>query len=66
MTIDEAIKKMEPLTKDADWIVAADLKEAIRLGIEALKRLKDIREYRFGITDKLLPSETEVAHSSTG
>jgi hypothetical protein len=59
MTIDEAIYILSIHDFVPPTVSHLKAVEAKHLGIESLKRLKDIREYRFGITDKLLLGETE-------
>ncbi len=60
MTIDEAIKRNEnmqieflPLPRHRDW-------QAIKLGIEALKRYKVIRANFGKLREDRLPGETEA------
>jgi len=36
-----------------------DIRAAIKLGIEALKRIQSLHYYRYKATQKLLPGETE-------
>lgn len=59
MTLDWAIQCNEALRKD---LVVKDLPataEAVGLGIEALKLVKELRECMPGFAVKLLPGETK-------
>jgi len=59
MTIDEAIKLIEradiPKTKE----LYPDFYAALKLGIEALKRLKEYRQWHRSTADGPLPGETK-------
>ena len=59
MTLDEAI---EVLANPPTWLrrnASIDYLDAAKLGIEALKRLKQYREFHRSTADGLLPGETE-------
>ena len=58
MTIDEAISRMEIFVRDASEVAPELLDDAIRLGIEALKRVKECGyPARCGLME-ILPGET--------
>jgi len=57
-TLDKAVEKLTPLTKDANWIIDSDLKDAINLGIEALQYIKRSRTFGEYPVCQLLPGET--------
>ena len=57
MTIDEAIKIQEEAPLDDSHIFSPRLRDAIKLGREALKRLKQGRESVPTVTFPLLPGE---------
>ena len=58
MDIDKAIKVLEAENK-SPWNQAnSDLRNSAKLGIEALKKLKELRAGKGVIFDKLLPGET--------
>ena len=59
MTIDEALKRLENLIKTLPFTLAKGEKDAVQLGIEALKEVKDNREYPSKAWIALLPGETE-------
>lgn len=59
MTLDEAIKLTEHLFVRRPNLIDKDYDAAIKLGIEALKRVKKIRHYKHDLTQVLLPGETE-------
>ena len=59
MIIDEAIKVLSEQTYDSTSAYDQKLKEAVSLGIEALKSLSEDRFDRFGERRPLLPGETE-------
>lgn len=58
MTIDKAIEILELGVKISRHVMAPDIMSALKLGIEALKRLKLLREGGSGGYDSLLPGET--------
>ena len=65
MTIDEAIKTMserfsDPLRKFDD-----DYFEAIKLGIEALREIKESRRHGYTFVQVTLPGETVVGRKKT-
>lgn len=59
MTIDEAIIRLEIFVKDASEVAPELLDDAMKLGIEALKREKEYRPTREPRTFDLLPGETD-------
>ncbi len=63
MTLDEAIRLLELESRCGEYTPDCDILKALKLGIEALKRIKNERVYHFsqgliGI-NRLLPGETE-------
>jgi hypothetical protein len=59
MTLDKAIKELESAIPPREAILANDLLDAMRIGVEALKRLQDNRrdpEFDHWLP---LPGETE-------
>ena len=59
MTIDEAIEALSYIVVDQPYGFRDEPYEAIRLGIEALKRVKAQRKEPFAFAKALLPGETE-------
>ena len=59
MKIEKAIEILTTHTKEPCTISFDDLKEAEKLGIEALKRVKDNRENLLPFAFHALPGETE-------
>lgn len=59
MTIDEAIRVLSDKDPDIDGIMNDDYSKAIKLGIEALKRIKDARGRTMWVVCENLPGETE-------
>ncbi|GAI79678.1 unnamed protein product [marine sediment metagenome] len=59
MTIDEAIKNLSRISYSDRLIIKYDIDCAIKLGIEALKRVKDCRLGDDMIADRYLPGETK-------
>jgi len=59
MTIDEAIEILEGEVTYRDCFDNTDRYHALKLGIEALKRVKLVRESPLGSWEYLLPGETE-------
>ncbi len=59
MTIDKAIRILERYYFHHRDVVVADLIEAEKLSIEALKRVKEAREQHLVRNDSPLPGETE-------
>jgi len=59
MTIDEALKILDDLDEICDPITYANSKKAIKLGIEALERVKDCRKVLCNLGQKRLPGETK-------
>ncbi len=57
MTIDEAITRLEIFVRDASEVAPELLDDAIRLGIEALKRIKWYRELLPSWNIEQLPKE---------
>ena len=59
MTIDEAIKCLNLSDNWPQRVGNNDLREALKLGIEALKRVKDDRQnYRIPYSPEMLPGES--------
>jgi len=58
MTIDEAVGLLHGLQGETPEQLATPMQQAIKLGIEALKRLKEHREDHIDITFRALPGET--------
>ena len=58
MKIDEAIEILTNSTSGNDPWLDPDLKEATKLGIEALKEVERLRSYKALHVLKLLPGET--------
>ncbi len=59
MTIDQAIEFLGPLRKDLIIKGMPTFSEALQLGIEALKRLRVLRQDRLFDRAVSLPGETE-------
>lgn len=59
MTIDKAIEILGLRIKSPFVRANPDTKDAIKLGIEALKRIKECRLADHTIKEDLLPGETE-------
>ena len=59
MTIDEAIRILKVMEEDCDRLNEPFSKEAIKLGIEALERVKWHRNYLLKHYVDKLPGETE-------
>ena len=59
MTIDKAIELLEEATIELSPIAPEALYDAIKLGIEALKRTTDGRSKGYDYFGHLLPGETE-------
>jgi hypothetical protein len=58
MTIDEAIRNLRDVASEEDSPLVLEEREAIRLGIEALKEVKKAREGDPALDGELLPGET--------
>lgn len=59
MTIDEAIELLTDLDKRGHFALGDDITPAIKLGIEALKRVKGARLDPYTRQQQLLPGETK-------
>lgn len=59
MTIDEAIKELADLNENYPSNLWPEPNEAVRLGIEALKRAEDSKENGRNLDYELLPGETK-------
>lgn len=59
MTIDKAIKELDKELSIWSPIIHPNLRDSVKLGIEALKRLEVIRKSWPCYTSELLPGETE-------
>ena len=59
MTLEEAIEILDAMPKHSDVSATENDKAALNLGIEALKRLKYLRDPSRCVGFKELPGETE-------
>lgn len=59
ITIDEAIKELEIINHDGFIVTRYSEFEALGLGIEALKVIKEFRTGRYKTINSPLPGETE-------
>jgi len=59
MKIEEAIKSLKQHTRYLEYLSAFEQVDAHRLGIEALKRVKDCRDVVCDFAPTLLPGETK-------
>ena len=59
ITIDKAIELLTQLSSDGREQLELDFQDAIKLGIEALKRIKAHRPYGYPGLNFPLPGETE-------
>jgi hypothetical protein len=59
MTIDEAIQTIQDEIGDLEYDLLIDFKAACQLGIEALKQLRDYRDFDPDLALHPLPGETE-------
>lgn len=59
MNIDKAIEILDYSSKYATYHFSQDEKDAVKLSIEALKRIKGYRDHTVSIDMKPLPGETE-------
>ncbi len=59
MKIDKAIKQLQFNLDSVGNIVSPITRESLQLGIEALKRIQDIRIPPFNSVNDLLPGETQ-------
>ena len=59
MTIDKAITLIEHCAKTHAHYDRVEVKDALKLGVEALKRVKDMRISPCTTADEILPGETE-------
>lgn len=59
MTIDEAIKILTSANKQFRIVGEGNFKEATQLGIEALKRVLDVRRFPEAANWRKLPGEAE-------
>ncbi len=59
MTIDEAKAILFDFREQESGILGNEFAEAVQLGIEALKRIKECRLADYMIKEDLLPGETE-------
>ncbi len=58
MTLDEAIRILTNLNQEEEIVGWLDIKPAVQLGIEALKREQTHRKYLFWKLPDFLPGET--------
>jgi len=59
MTLDEAIEELTSLTNRRSHVSQADERAALRLGIQALKRIRGYRDHTTSMTFQPLLGETE-------
>jgi len=59
MTIDQAIKILTNLNQQEEIVGWLDIKPAVQLAIEALKRIKHTRQEKVLVGSNPLPGETE-------
>lgn len=59
MTIDKAIEILTDYKMQSAFEATTDFTDALKLGIEALKRLKEHREEHIDITFRALSGETK-------
>ncbi|MBA7587665.1 hypothetical protein ES708_29696 [subsurface metagenome] len=59
MTINEAIEILTKGLPADTWVMKPDLQRAAKLGIEALRQIKQIRVYAKELYLPLLPGETK-------
>ena len=59
MKIGKAIKLLTDSDKNNTILLAQDERDALKLGIEALKEIKAARTYSVGLIPEKLPGETE-------
>lgn len=59
MTIDEAISRIDNFEKRGLTKNYLELHEALRMGIEALKRIQESRQLKCQVASDTLPGETE-------
>jgi len=60
MTIDKAIVILNSIQKPSYWSLTTDDKDAIKLGVEALKRIKRTRDKRFPVIGEELLGEDTI------
>jgi len=58
MNIDQAIESLTIELKEGDFAHGSPYENALKLGIEALKRLKEGRQKGYDFFEHLLPRET--------
>lgn len=58
MKIEKAIKELKELNAGLPQLLPDDRRDAVRLGVEALKELQRVRPHAVGLTPNLLPGET--------
>ena len=59
MNVDKAISRMQYVIDDRPEIYSEEVYNALKLGIEALKRVKHERAFRIPFWANQLPGETE-------
>ena len=59
MTIEKAIEILTYSSEHNTMLITGDEKDALRLGIEAMKRLNECRLADYMIREDLLPGETK-------
>lgn len=58
MTLDKAIEILKDSIADNTLLITLEHDQAVKLGIEALKAIKDVRPTDYGAIDDLLLGET--------
>ena len=61
MTLEKAIELMQTDIADIDYNYPSDLSDAMKLGVEALKRVKNERVLSYPLIYHFLPGETTDA-----
>ena len=59
MTLDEAITTLQDAGIQITDLVPPSYENALKLGIEAMRRLDRLRDYYGGSANELIPGETE-------
>jgi len=59
MTLKEAILTLSLAAERHAWTSSPDFYDALKLGIEALKRVKELREWHLAVAGRILPGEDE-------
>ena len=59
MTLDEAIEILAEDIKEDKYFLPIEFIEAVKLSIEALRRIRDFRPTKYPVPKMLLPGETK-------